>query len=145
MATESTSITLHASSVSLDGKALLILGDSGSGKSSLALQLLGLGADLIVDDRTTLQVVNGALHAQCPAPIKGLIEARGVGILRLPPAPPAPITLIVDLNKHEESRLPHPHSATFLGITVGCLWNAPSSHFASAVLLCLRYGISDKT
>ncbi|MGC1503274.1 MAG: HPr kinase/phosphatase C-terminal domain-containing protein [Sulfitobacter sp.] len=142
MAVQGPSTTIHASSVSLDGKAVLILGASGTGKSSLALQLIAYGAALIADDRTGLQGVNGTLQALCPAPIKGLIEARGVGILRLPVAEPTPVTLIVDLNKTETARLPQPHSAAFLGITRPCLWYAPSSHFAAAVLQCLRHGIS---
>ncbi len=134
--------TIHASCVSLDGRALLICGDSGSGKSSLALQLIALGAGLIADDRTSLQAMDGTLQASCPDSIAGLIEARGVGIVRLPAAEPAPVTLIVDLNKTETTRLPQPHSASFLGIVRPCLWHAPGSHFAAAVLHCLRHGIS---
>jgi HPr kinase/phosphorylase len=142
MATQSPFTTLHASCVSLDGKALLILGESGTGKSSLALQLIALGAELIADDRTMVRALDGTLHAQCPPTIKGLIEARGVAILRLPVAEPAPVALSVDLDKTETARLPDPHKTTVSGITLPCLWNAPSSHFAAAVLHCLRHGIS---
>ncbi|OAN86871.1 HPr kinase/phosphorylase [Sulfitobacter geojensis] len=142
MATQSPATTVHASCVSLDGKALLIRGASGTGKSSLALQLIALGAALIADDRTELHTRGGMLHAQCPPAIKGLIEARGVAILRLPVAQPAPVTLVVDMDKTETARLPDPHQTTISGITLPCLWHAPSSHFTAAVLHCLRHGIS---
>ncbi|MCZ4287223.1 hypothetical protein O4H29_20540, partial [Marinobacter salarius] len=65
-----------------------------------------------------------------------------VGILRLPAAEPAPVTLIVALNETETTRLPPPHTASFLGIVRPCLRHTPGSHFAAAGLHCLRHGIS---
>ena len=73
---------LHASAVALTPAAgVLILGPSGVGKSSLALRLMALGARLVADDGVALTVQAGALIARAPAPIAGLIEARGAGIL----------------------------------------------------------------
>ena len=76
---------LHATCVAVDGRGLLILGPSGSGKSGLALRLIALGATLVSDDRTRITAHEGLLTATCPSPaILGLIEARGLGLLRAP-------------------------------------------------------------
>jgi serine kinase of HPr protein (carbohydrate metabolism regulator) len=100
-------INIHASCVVLDnaGKSfgaspdtgILILGESGSGKSDLVLRLIERGAQLVADDRTDLFAQNGALMARAPVSIAGLIEARGVGIVALPFAAQARIALAVTL------------------------------------------------
>ncbi|HEX4303797.1 MAG TPA: HPr kinase/phosphatase C-terminal domain-containing protein [Rhizomicrobium sp.] len=84
---------IHATCVMLDKAAptpfgfydagVLLLGDSGMGKSDLALRLIEQGALLVSDDRTDLFVEKGKLHARAPAALAGLIEARGLGILSL--------------------------------------------------------------
>ena len=51
--------TLHASSVSIDGRAVLIEGMSGSGKSDLAMRLIDRGATLVSDDYTIVRRVDG--------------------------------------------------------------------------------------
>lgn len=84
---------------------ILILGASGAGKSDLALRLIESGAILVSDDRTELCVLGGKLIARPPAGIRGLIEARGVGIIALPHAPKARIALAVELQA-KPPRLP---------------------------------------
>ena len=134
---------LHATTVALKGHAVVITGPSGAGKSSLALQLIALGAQLVSDDRTILRVNDGVLWAEAPEAITGLIEARGVGLLPLPPCGPARVALVVDLSKVAHARLPEPQTETLCGITFPCLHHAPSPHFAAAVLLCLAGVIGD--
>ncbi|PIY73077.1 MAG: serine kinase, partial [Rhodobacterales bacterium CG_4_10_14_0_8_um_filter_70_9] len=79
---------IHASCVAwaVAGKArgLLILGASGAGKSALALELIALGAALVADDQVALRRVGEAVVAAPPPPLAGLIEARGLGLLRMP-------------------------------------------------------------
>lgn len=89
---------LHqASCVAIDGRALLIEGAAGSGKSSLALALIDRGATLVGDDGVALEVREGRLWA-CPPPnIAGQIEIRNVGIASLPIAE-APVALLVRLD-----------------------------------------------
>ncbi|MFD2738127.1 HPr kinase/phosphorylase [Sulfitobacter aestuarii] len=132
------SVILHATSLRITQKAVLIIGPSGSGKSSLALQLLALGAGLISDDRTLVSRRQDALLASAPEQIAGLIEARGVGLLQVPPAAPAPVALVVDLAIRERDRLPLLHHHRVLGIDVTCLHNADSPHFAAAIMLYLK-------
>lgn len=129
---------VHASCVAIDGRAVLITGQSGAGKSSLALQLIAMGAGLVADDRTVLVRKGDALLADVPPAIAGLIEAREVGILRLAQAGPTPVALCVDLDCTETARLPQLHQSETLDITLPCLHKSDSPHFAAAVLLYLK-------
>jgi HPr kinase/phosphorylase len=100
--------TLHATSVSVEGHAVLILGASGTGKSALALQLIALGAELVADDRTIITRSSKTLRASVPEAIAGQIEARGVGILGVPHAASAQVVLAVDMGRQSAKRLPVP-------------------------------------
>ncbi|MDM7931221.1 HPr kinase/phosphorylase [Tabrizicola sp.] len=131
---------LHGSCVAVEGRGLLILGPSGSGKSSLALRLIGLGAVLVADDRTDVSVAGGNLIARCPAPIRGLIEARGVGLLRSPVVDSAAITLVADLGQPEVQRLPPLRKITILGCEVDLVLHPQNGHFPQALLLYLQQG-----
>jgi len=131
---------LHASCVALDKSGVLILGASGAGKSSLALQLMALGADLVSDDRTCVSREGDGLLASAPATIKGLIEARGVGVLVAAPCPVAHIRLVIDLDQIEPDRLPPMRSYILLGQTLPLLHNVKAAHFAAAILQYLKGG-----
>ena len=131
---------IHATCVAYQGKGLLILGPSGSGKSALALQLMALGADLVADDRTDLTRKDDRLIASCPVTLSGKIEARGVGILRAVPAAPTDITLIVDLGQSAPDRLPPQRDVTLLGLTRDLVCASQSDHFAAAILCYLKQG-----
>lgn len=84
---------------------VLLLGRSGSGKSDLALRLIAAGAELVADDRTDLFIKSGQLYAKAPTRIAGLLEVRGVGILKLPHAKQARVTLVARLGRMA-ARLP---------------------------------------
>ena len=75
---------IHASAVRFSGKGVLLLGPSTSGKSDLALRLIDAGAVLIADDQVQLSLVDDHLHAGPPKCLAGLIELRGMGIMRVP-------------------------------------------------------------
>ena len=136
-------VTVHATSVALAGGAVVIVGAAGSGKSGLALQLMAWGARLVADDRTALSLQGGALWASCPAGRAGLIEARGVGLLRADPAPPSRVALAVDLDQTEAERLPPVRSVRWLGRDVPLLHKAATPHFAAAILQYLIGGRID--
>ena len=87
--------------MSRDGDGILLLGPSGSGKSDLALRLLGRGFDLVADDRVDID--DGV--AAAPAALAGLLEVRGLGIVRLPYAPTARLALVAELGAPAD-RLP---------------------------------------
>lgn len=133
-----TSDILHATTIAVAGKGVLIRGQSGTGKSALALALLARGADLIADDRTQIDRVGDALIARAPDAIAGLIEARYVGLINVPAVGPTPLALVIDMDRIEQDRLPHVHSQTVLGVPLPCLHKAETPHFHDAVLLYMR-------
>lgn len=129
--------THHASCVAHAGRAVLIRGASGAGKSALALELMARGATLVADDRVRLWRAGAQVMADAPDTIRGLIEARGVGILRVKSVGPVPITLVVDLDRRETERLPERHEAEILGVRLNCLHNPGFCHFSAAILAYL--------
>ena len=131
-------LILHASCVAVQSKGVLILGPSGSGKSALALQLMALGADLVADDRTAVTVENGGVMARSPASIRGLIEARGIGILRAPALPHVRLSLVVDLGQTEPDRLPPRRHVSIAGIEIDLVRGPISGHLSAAVLCYLK-------
>ncbi|HET9398376.1 MAG TPA: HPr kinase/phosphatase C-terminal domain-containing protein [Sphingomicrobium sp.] len=96
---------LHASCVAKDGRAVLISGPSGSGKSDLALRLLDQGFTLVSDDRTIVRKDGSRLIAFAPETIKGKLEVRGIGIVDMESIANAPVALIVELTS-DIQRLP---------------------------------------
>lgn len=129
---------VHATTVAVDGRGLLIVGPSGSGKSGLALQLMALGAALVADDITRVSRHDGALWAACPESILGRIEARGIGILAAEPSPPVPLAAAVDLGRSETERLPPERSYDCLGVTIPLILNVPGLFFAASLLQYLK-------
>lgn len=129
---------LHASAVSMEGRGLLVLGKSGAGKSSLALRLMALGARLVSDDRVILEArADGVLTAAAPGQIAGLIEARGVGLVRVDPVSSARIVLAVDLDTRPEARLPQDRFITIMGceLELICGRDVPNMDAILAILL----------
>ena len=116
--TKESVVTVHGSVVAFAGRGLLILGDSGAGKSGLALALIGRGAALVADDQVRVSRVGDALLARAPAALGGMIEVRGLGLLRIPSVPEATLTLAVDLDRTPAARMPQPQTITYLGIEV---------------------------
>ena len=88
---------VHASTVAIGGRAVLITGPSGSGKSDLALRLLDRGFTLVSDDQTIVRREDNRLIASAPATIAGKLEIRGIGIVEMETASEVPLALIVEL------------------------------------------------
>lgn len=133
-------VTLHATCVAVEGRGVLITGPSGSGKSGLALSLMALGARLVADDQVTLSVTEGALWATCPPAIRGMIEARGMGLLAADPVEAAEVVLVVDLGTPETERLPPRREVSYLGRTVALVRWGEGPHFPAALLHYVRAG-----
>ena len=97
--------TLHASTVALDGRAVLICGPSGAGKSDLALRLLDRGFVLVSDDQTIVRKDKGRVLAAAPPAIQGKLEIRGIGIVEMETVNDVPVALVVELSS-DVQRMP---------------------------------------
>lgn len=134
---------LHATCVACEARGLLILGASGSGKSSLALQLLAYGAELVADDRVELWREGQSVIAAAPAAIKGLIEARGLGLLNAVATGPIEVAIVVDLDQLESDRLPAQIEIDLMGLQLPLFKRVDAPHFAPALLQLLKNGALD--
>lgn len=111
--------TIHATAVAREGRAVLLLGPPGAGKSDLALRLIDRGWRLVADDRVVLVATDGRVIASAPAPLAGLVEVREVGILPEPTGP-ARVCLAIDLGAAPE-RLPEARTRDFAGQAIPLL------------------------
>ncbi|SMR83313.1 Hpr(Ser) kinase/phosphatase [Aliiroseovarius halocynthiae] len=131
----------HATTVAVDGAAVMITGPSGSGKSALALELIGLGALLVADDLSQIVMQDDAPVVIAPPELPGVIEARGVGLINVPHCPEAQLKLVVDMGQIEMSRLPTSPAITEVnGCAIECLFRVDAPYFAIAIFNLLRHG-----
>ncbi len=131
-------VLMHASCVAVSGRAVLITGLPGTGKSTLALSLMALGAALVADDQTELFLEAGHVMARCPATLLGLIEARGLGILTAPPTGPSQIVLAVDMDVLEPDRLPPRRKVTLLESEVDLVLGRGNDHLPASLMCYLQ-------
>ncbi len=135
---------VHASCIVYKRQGILILGQPGFGKSDLCLRLImGFGAKLVADDRVNLTASADKLSATAPTILKGMLEVRGVGIIRLPPADSARLRLAVKLTDRPEEveRLPAADFYEFGGVKIPQItlcakeFSAPEKILAALTLL----------
>jgi len=137
---------VHASSVAMDGRAILITGVSGSGKSDLALRLIDRGFTLISDDQTLVRRDGDRLIASAPPTIRGKLEIRGIGIIEVETANDVPVALLVELTS-DIQRLPDDsRERPILGTNLPLVTiDATTASAAAKVVLALgRFGLPVK-
>jgi serine kinase of HPr protein (carbohydrate metabolism regulator) len=136
--TQLSSDVIHASTISIGDRAVLLAGKSGAGKSDLALRLIDRGAILIADDYTEVRRHDGRLYAVAPTRLAGQIEVRGIGIVEMPYVGETEVGLIVDLDGAIE-RMPQPATRQLAGVEVPIASLAPfETSAAIKVELLLR-------
>jgi serine kinase of HPr protein (carbohydrate metabolism regulator) len=136
--------TVHASTVATGGRAVLLSGPSGSGKSDLALRLIDRGFTLVSDDQTIVRREGDRLIAKAPPTIAGKLEVRGLGIVEMETVTDVPIALFVELTSDIE-RLPDENrERSILGVELPLISiDAKTASAPSKVALALdRMGLS---
>jgi len=128
-------IMVHATCIAVDGHGVLLRGAAGSGKSDLALRLIDGGAQLVADDQVVLARRGANVIASAPVSLHGLIEIRGLGIMRMDAATEARIALVADMAEpHAAPRLPDRRHCDLDGVAIAWLALAPFEASAPAKL-----------
>jgi HPr kinase/phosphorylase len=124
---------VHGSCACRSGDGVLLIGPPGAGKSDLVLRLLARGFDLVADDR--VDIVDGVAR---PVPaLAGMLEVRGLGIVRLNYVAEARLALVVQLT-NAAVRLPPPLRHDGLGLPMAQVdaWMASAPEKVSLALDC---------
>ena len=123
---------LHGTAIAWHGRGILLRGPSGTGKSDLALRVIAAGGMLVADDQVLAQNTKAGIIAAPPPQIAGLIELRGVGLMRLPYLSSVRLAIVFDLvPPGTAERLPDLGRMVVAGISLPCGVVAPFE--ASAV------------
>jgi len=110
---------IHATAVAIDGDGILLTGESGSGKSDLALRLINRDAMLVADDRSDLAATDGQLRVSAPSALEGMLEIRGVGIVVLPFERTATVRMVCVMTPRAQiKRLPEVRRTTLEGLDI---------------------------
>lgn len=129
---------VHGSAVALGGEAVLFIGASASGKSAMALEMIARGAKLVSDDQVILRRVETDRETSvvaCPIDgFEGLVEARGIGIIKVKKADPTRLGLVVDMDQTEIRRMPPDRFMEFLGIQVNLIYGKDNQSLAAALI-----------
>ncbi|CAN5124086.1 HPr kinase/phosphatase C-terminal domain-containing protein [soil metagenome] len=120
---------LHATTISIEDRAVMLCGVSGIGKSDLALRLIDRGAVLVSDDYTLVKRsgsgVQARLLAAPPGTIAGRMEVRGIGLIDMVYATDVPVALVVDLFDVVDRMPETPLLRTIAGVDVPVMKIAP--------------------
>ena len=128
-------VTVHATCIAIDGHGILLRGPSGSGKSDLALRAIDQGARLVAEDWVVLTRQGENVIASAPSSLYGLIEIRGLGIMRIDAVAEARVALVADMaDPSSIERLPEQRDCEIEGITLPWLALAPFEASATAKL-----------
>jgi HPr kinase/phosphorylase len=138
-------LIVHGTALAAAGRGLLILGSSGSGKSGLALRMIATGAELVADDRVELvfeqdDAGRPVLVARAPEVLRGLIEARGLGLLRLPARSAVRLALAVDLDRAPEARMPQANTIVYHGVALELIPGRDLPNVDAVLTLLLQHG-----
>ena len=133
---------IHATCVNLNTKGVLILGNSGSGKSDLALRLITLlSAKLVSDDRTEIFNDSGVIKAKSPKILEGLLEVRGIGIIKQDYLKETKVDVVIKITSEKVERMPMPQKYQLEGVDIPLFYinpfelSAPSKVVAALSLL----------
>ena len=133
---------MHATCVDVNGSGVLIVGRSGSGKSSLAINLLALGAKLVADDKCELVEKNNRFSIFKPASLPNSIEIRGVGLVSVPMAVETSLDWIVNMDEVEKERMPDLRFTEIDGYRVPTVFGKDVEELASRIYVLASNALS---
>ena len=136
------SLIMHASCVDVNGSGVLIIGRSGSGKSSLAINLLALGSTLVADDQCELVRKNNRYRISKPAFLPKSIEIRGVGLVSVPMVNETNLDWVVNLDEAEKERMPSPRFTEIGGLRVPTVFGKKMEDLASRIYILVNNKLS---
>lgn len=131
----------HASAVEINGRAVLILGASGTGKSTLSRELMVLGGNLIGDDQIFLNETGESVIVSAHPNANGRMEVRGVGLFKAQSSLQSKVELVVNLDNLPQGRLPEQKHFQFGKIKLVQYDIKGLSHMASFIYLLLKHKI----
>ena len=137
------SLIMHATCVDINGSGVLIVGRSGSGKSSLAINLLALGAKLVADDQC--EIVNKNNNRFCvskPASLPKSIEIRGIGLVSVPMVIETSLDWVVDMDEAETERMPDLRFTEIDGYRVPTVFGKDMDGLASRLYVLVSNALS---
>lgn len=139
------SVLCHGTAVALNDRSLVLLGPSGVGKSSTALQMIACGARLISDDRVWIKRgAQNKLIASAPDRIAGQIEARGIGILKTDIQEACHLCYAVDLSRPSDARCPDVEMTYVCGLALRLVRPRKGPEVPAALICLLKYGFVDE-
>ena len=136
------SLIMHATCVDINGSGVLIVGRSGSGKSSLAINLLALGSKLVADDRCELIKNNNRFRVSKPASLPNSIEIRGVGLVSVPMVVETSLDWVVDMDEAETERIPDLRFTEIGGYRVPTIFGKNMDELASRIYVLVSNALS---
>ena len=136
------SLIMHATCVDVNGSGVLIIGRSGSGKSSLAINLLALGSTLVADDQCKLVRKNNRYRISKPASLPKSIEIRGVGLVSVPMVNETNLDWVVNMDEAEKERMPSPRFTEIGGFRVPTVFGKEMDDLAARIYILVSNTLS---
>ena len=135
-------LIMHATCVDINGSGVLIVGRSGSGKSSLAINLLALGSKLVADDQCELVKKNNRFSVSKPASLPKSIEIRGIGLVSVPMVVETSLDWVVDMDEAETERMPDLRFTEIGGYRVPTVFGKNMDELASRIYVLVSNALS---
>ena len=126
----------------INGSGVLIVGSSGSGKSSLAINLLALGSRLVADDQCELVKKNNRFSVSKPASLPNSIEIRGIGLVSVPMVIETSLDWVVNMDEAEKERMPDLRFTEIDGYKIPTVFGKNMDDLASRIYVLVSNTLS---
>ena len=136
------SLIMHATCVDVNGSGVLIVGRSGSGKSSLAINLLALGSKLVADDQCELVMKNNKIRISKPVSLPNSVEIRGVGLVSVPMVIETSLDWVVNMDEAETERMPNLRFTEIDGYRVPTVFGKDMDELGSRIYVLVSNALS---